>query len=67
MIFFITMLSWVYAAPLVIDFQDDTSKETIQKLFGITVEWIHPNSEDEALAYVQGDLSKEQKSKLATS
>lgn len=65
MIFFIMILSWVYAAPLVIDFQDDTSKQTIQEIFGITVEWIHPNSADEALAYVQGDLSKDQKAKLA--
>jgi len=64
MIFFIMILSWVQAAPLVIDFQDGTSKKTIQDVFGFTVEWIHPNSEDEALAYVQGSLSADQQNKL---
>ena len=64
MIFFIMILSWVYAAPLVIDFQDGTSKRTIEETFGLSVEWIHPNSEDESLAYVQGVLSKEQQAKL---
>lgn len=65
MIFLIMILSWAYAAPLVIDFQDGTSKKKIQEIFGLTVEWIHPNSEDESLAYIQGTLSKEQQTMLS--
>ncbi|MAA78505.1 MAG: hypothetical protein CL916_04535 [Deltaproteobacteria bacterium] len=64
MIFFIMILSWVHAAPLVIDFKDGTSQNTIQEIFGLTVEWIHPNSEDESLAYIKETVSEERKIEL---
>ena len=57
----LALISQTFAAPLVIDFQDGTTKETIQKVFGINVEWIHPRSEDESLAYVRDSLTSEQK------
>lgn len=64
---FVMLLSLVYAAPWVIDFQDGTTKDTIQKQFNLDVEWIHPNSEDEALAYPSTPLSAKQRAELASS
>ena len=64
---FVMLLSLVYAAPWVIDFQDGTTKETIQKKLNIDVEWIHPNSADEALAYPKSSLSSEERAKIQES
>ena len=55
------------AAPLVIDFQDGLKIEEIKQEFGIDVAWIHPNSEDESLAYAPSTLTPQQKQKLSES
>ena len=73
MIFFLHLYSYVCAAPLpstntlVIDFVDGTSKETIASTLQIEVDWIHPNSEDEALAYPKTTVSTEKRQELLQS
>ncbi|MEC7984765.1 MAG: S8 family peptidase [Myxococcota bacterium] len=65
MLFFLT--SMISAAPLVIDFQDGLSKAAIQKEFNLEIEWVHPLSSDEALAYPKAELTESQIALLNTS
>ena len=63
----LSLVGMSLAAPLVIDFQDGLSKSAIEKEFQIEIQWVHPLSEDEALAYPKSTPTEEQMRLLSSS
>ena len=49
----LTLLPLLQAAPLIFDLQDGTSLSEAEAVLNLDLEWVHPKTSDEGLAYLE--------------